>query len=323
VASNLKRSTTRPGLPRLFAEAPSLSVGAERKLGAGEYLWRQGDPGTHVALLLEGSLAVTDRTTGGQTVVLRTVEAPNIVGDIAAFDGRPRSASVEARSCCRLIVVAAEDFRSLLRSRPDILEELFWLQVDRVRSLTAQVTRTHQRAITDTLTRLYNYGFFRERLDLEVERARETGDPLSLVMFDIDHFKHYNDTNGHEEGNEVLRTIAEILRAEGRRGDILVRYGGEELVALFYGASESEALRFAESVRRIVQDHPFRGRENQPGGRVTISAGVATATGPDISSDTLIGAADQHLYAAKEAGRNRVLGTKAVPDATRRTPSLR
>jgi len=102
-----------------------------------------------------------------------------VVGDIASFDGRPRSATVRASTACRVLTIGAAS-SGAAQAAPDILEELFWLQVDRVRSLTDRVTRTHQRAITDPLTRLYNFGFFRERLTLEIERARATGDPLSL-----------------------------------------------------------------------------------------------------------------------------------------------
>src|SRR5262249_4485479 len=159
----------------------------------------------------------------------------------------------------------------MLQRRTDVLETLFWLQVDRVRSLTTQVTKTHQRAITDPLTQLYNFGFFRERLSLELHRARLTGDMVSLAMFDIDHFKHYNDLTGHQEGNGVLVKISSLMKERGRRGDILARYGGEEFVALLYGANREEAWRFAESVRVSIADEAFPGGANQPKGRITMS----------------------------------------------------
>src|SRR5258707_10669743 len=102
-------------------------------------------------------------------------------------------------------------------------------------------------------TRLYNFGFFRERLAIEVDRAAQTGDLVSLVIFDIDHFKKYNDNNGHEEGNVALTTVADIIKATGRRGDIVARYGGEEFVALLYGATRGEAESFGEIVRHTVE----------------------------------------------------------------------
>jgi len=281
--------------------------GREAVLEEGALLWREGDPGDSVVILLDGTLAVTDRTPAGEPVVLGTMEPGTIVGEIAAFDGRPRSATVRASSRCRIVRLEATRFRALVEARPDILAELFWLQVDRVRSLTTRVTRAHDRAITDQLTRLYNYGFFRDRLSLELERAEATGDSIALVMLDIDHFKVFNDAHGHEEGNRVLVELAEILRAASRRGDILVRYGGEEFAALLYGATAEEAGRFAESVRRSVEGYSFAGAESLPGGRLTVSAGVAATAGSAASDDDLIRAADRCLYRAKEGGRNRVV----------------
>ena len=190
---------------------------------------------------------------------------------------------------------------------------MYWLQVERVRSLTRQVTKVHQRAISDPLTHLYNFGFFRERLDIEVDRAAQTGDLVSLVIFDVDHFKHYNDTNGHQEGNVVLTLVSEVLRATARRGDIMARYGGEEFVALLYGATRQEAEAFAQTVRQTVEGTEFPGGGKQPGGRVTVSAGVATFPWDAQSDETLVKAADENLYKAKEDGRNRVVASEGRP----------
>jgi diguanylate cyclase (GGDEF)-like protein len=293
---------------------PELSrLGTETRLGAGNLLWKEGDPGDSVVYLLDGTLEVVHEAPEGEVVVLSTVASGALVGEIASTDGRARSATVRARTACRILKVLAPDFRNLLRRRPDMLEELYWLQVDRVRSLTSRVTKTHHRAITDPLTHLYNFGYFRERVDLEIERARHTGDLVSLVIFDLDHFKHFNDTNGHQEGNIVLVTTAELLKNTGRRGDIMARYGGEEFVSLLYGASREEASRFAEAVRAAIERHDFPGGGGQPGGRVTLSAGVATFPWDAADEEALIKAADRSLYRAKELGRNRVATSEDPP----------
>jgi diguanylate cyclase (GGDEF)-like protein len=319
----------RPSLPAgarvrersLLPYDPELSrLGAESRLGPGEVLWREGDPGESVALVLEGTLEVVHLPPEGEPVVLRTLDAGAVVGEIAGTDGRARSATVRALTPVRLLKIPAGDFRLLLRRRPDILEEMYWLQVERVRSLTRQVTRTHQRAITDPLTRLYNFGFFRERLADEVDRASETGDLVSLIIFDVDHFKTYNDRNGHEEGNVALTTVADIIKTTGRRGDVIARYGGEEFVALLYGATRQEAERFAETVRHGVEATVFPGGAQQPGGRVTISAGVATFHWDAATDEGLLRAADQNLYRAKEAGRNRVEPSEDPAGPRVRTP---
>jgi diguanylate cyclase (GGDEF)-like protein len=293
---------------KVFAELSR--VGTESALPPGAVLWKEGDPGDFVAYLVEGTLEVVNRTAEEQEVVLRYMESGSVVGELSS-DGGSRSATVRARSACRIVRVPSAAFRELLRRRPDILEELYRVQVARVRDLTREVTRTHRRAITDPLTKLYNVGFLRERLDAELERARETDDQLAVVMFDIDHFKNFNDKNGHEEGNVVLSTLAGLMKQVGRRGDILARYGGEEFVSLLYGASREEAARLAEAVRKAIESHLFRGGENQPGGRVTVSAGVAVCPEDAADAQTLIEAADRNLYRAKEGGRNRVVSERA------------
>jgi diguanylate cyclase (GGDEF)-like protein len=285
-------------------------VGTEATLPPGAVLWSEGDPGDSVAYLVEGTLEVINKAGEEQEVVLRRMEPGTIVGELSS-DGGNRSAGIRAASASRIVKVPVAAFRDVLRRRPDILEELYRVQVARVRDLTREVTRTHRRAITDTLTRLYNVGFFRERLDIELDRARETEDELSVVLFDIDHFKNFNDKNGHEEGNVVLSTLARLMKQVGRRGDILARYGGEEFIALLYGAGREEAARFAEAVRQAIEGHSFRGGEKQPGGRVTASAGVGVFPEDAADAQALVEAADRNLYRAKEGGRNRVVSERA------------
>ena len=286
-------------------------LGEDCELAAGTLLWKEGEQGTEVVLVKLGRLQVVHEGPEGDVVVLRELEAGAVLGEIACLDGHPRSASVRAASDARIARIPAAQFRELLHRRPEILEALLLQQVQIVRSLTGQVTRTHRSAITDPLTRLYNLGFFSERLGMELERARETGDPVAVVMFDIDHFKHYNDTHGHQQGNVALARVGEILRATGRRGDIVARYGGEEFVALLYGASRDEARRFAESVRRAVESAEFPGGERQPLGRVTLSGGVASFPADASSRDALVERADQHMYQAKQSGRNRIVAGPA------------
>jgi diguanylate cyclase (GGDEF)-like protein len=296
--------TAEPIVKELYAELSA--EGEVQDLAQGELLWKEGDPGDSVVLLLSGLLEIVNDAGEGEEVVLRTVEPVAVVGEIAA-DGQGRSAAVRVRTPCRVLKVSATRFKEILRRRPDVLEWLYWEQVARVRSLTRRFTRTHRRAITDPLTRLYNFGFFRQRLDDELARAEETDDLISLAIFDIDHFKHYNDSNGHQEGNVVLSGVARIMKETGRRGDILARYGGEEFVALLYGATNEEAARFAETVREAIAAEPFAGGEKQPEGRVTVSAGVATYPGDARHGEGLLQEADRRLYRAKEGGRNRVV----------------
>jgi len=166
--------------------------------------------------------------------------------------------------------------------------------------------RTRQLAITDSLTRLYNFGYFWDRLKEERARAERYGRLLSLVLVDIDHFKFYNDHNGHPAGNEVLRRISRILSEESREVDIVARYGGEELVILSPESNRRHAYLLAERIRQRIADTLFAYRQSQPGGRITVSSGVATYPIDADSEESLVHCADQALYAAKGAGRNRV-----------------
>ena len=311
---------TKPQGPSLFVQSLPGSfadlgpLGAERALEAGAVLWNEGDPGDNVVLLLEGRLEVSHQTPEGEQIVLRHLYPGAVAGEMAALDGQARSASVRAHVASRVLLIPAGRFREFLRQRTDVLEQLFWLQLERVRSLTWRVSRTHHKAITDPLTGLYNYGFLRERLALELERAPVTGDPMALAMFDIDHFKNYNDTHGHQEGNRVLQKVAELLRKTGRRGDVMARYGGEEFVALLYGATASDAWRFAEAFRGAVAATGFAGETSQPLGRVTVSGGVAVFPLDAHDDLALIKTADARLYRAKQSGRDRTVGAgEAAP----------
>ncbi|MEW6278298.1 MAG: sensor domain-containing diguanylate cyclase [Candidatus Eremiobacterota bacterium] len=178
-------------------------------------------------------------------------------------------------------------------------------------AISIENARTYQNAITDRLTRLYNYGYFKEQLERKVDEARATGTPLTLLMFDIDHFKNFNDKNGHELANVALVGVASICvensRQKGDRvPDLVARYGGEEFLILLEGVPKAKGAVIAERIRGLVADEHFEGGQNQPMGRVTISLGVAAFPEDAQSGDELINRADQALYRAKHAGRNNV-----------------
>ena len=166
--------------------------------------------------------------------------------------------------------------------------------------------RARQMAITDRLTGLYNFGYFLERLKEERMRGERYHRLLSLVIFDIDHFKIYNDANGHPAGNEVLKKIAQILKEEAREVDIVARYGGEEMVIILPETSRKRAAELADRIRAKIADTLFEGMKSQPGGKMTISAGVATFPVDATTEEDLIKKADSSLYRSKSLGRNKV-----------------
>lgn len=169
------------------------------------------------------------------------------------------------------------------------------------------VARMEYQAITDGLTGLFNYRCFLTMLDREFKRAVRYGRPLSLIFLDIDHFKRYNDSNGHSFGNEVLRQLADVLRQVCRDVDFAVRYGGEEFILLLPETNLVEACAVAERLRETVAKHPFGGCAGQPGGRLTVSLGVSGYPFDAHSDKELLEHADAALYMAKRTTRNCVM----------------
>jgi diguanylate cyclase (GGDEF)-like protein len=173
--------------------------------------------------------------------------------------------------------------------------------------LTEAYKRLEEVATTDGLTGLANKSHLLSRLDFEVLRAHRGGHQLSLMMMDVDHFKHYNDTHGHLPGDRLLAQLAELLRANLRSIDIIGRFGGEEFCVVLLDTGKRAAYRAAEKIRRAIERHRFEGDEQQPGGTLTISIGVAELEAdPQTGPDRLIERADQALYKSKAGGRNRV-----------------
>ena len=158
----------------------------------------------------------------------------------------------------------------------------------------------------DGLTGLYNHRHFQEILHAELTRAMRYKQYFSVAFLDLDRFKQYNDSNGHQKGDQLLRTLAKVLASCLRESDFLARYGGEEFTIILPSTSRGEALAVAEKIRGRVERYPFKGRETQPNGSVTISIGVATFPEDGKDNASLMEKADQALYEAKDSGRNRV-----------------
>lgn len=166
----------------------------------------------------------------------------------------------------------------------------------------AEVSRL---ATTDGLTGLANRRELEESSARAIQEAMRYGQPLSIVITDVDHFKKVNDTFGHQVGDEVLKSVAFALKAEGRGTDVVGRYGGEEFVLVLSGTRVDGAKELAERVRRRLEANPI---ETSAGPvAVTLSLGVATLREHGDTLHALVEAADQALYEAKRAGRNRVV----------------
>jgi diguanylate cyclase (GGDEF)-like protein len=180
----------------------------------------------------------------------------------------------------------------------------------RIKALQEELARANAELLrvsqTDGLTGVDNRRHIESRLTEAFEHAARLNEPLAVVMTDVDHFKSVNDTYGHQAGDAVLRQVAEVLRATAREIDRVGRYGGEEFLVLLPGASVEDARHYADRARAAVAAREFA----YDGGTLqrTLSAGVAAWPHPEVRhQEALVKLADDALYAAKTAGRNRVV----------------
>ncbi len=230
--------------------------------------------------------------------------------------------SVESTRDLPIIVVAEPDeekkaVRALELGASDIVfkpidsEELsarVKTQVRKKRYLDALRSRLDQSmelAVTDQLTGLHNRRYMRGQLEQFIRRINMGGNPLSILLCDIDHFKRINDIHGHAAGDDVLREFGRRLREHIRPADLACRYGGEEFVIIMPDTSQALAQAAGERLRQVIAETPFiAGRGEQL--RVTMSGGVATVLSPDDQMDFLLKRADEALYRAKSNGRNLI-----------------
>jgi diguanylate cyclase (GGDEF)-like protein len=176
-----------------------------------------------------------------------------------------------------------------------------------VESLRKHHDELERLSTIDTLTGLSNRRHLMDLLAHEIERAKRAGQPFSILMLDVDHFKKYNDTHGHQAGDEVLARVSTVLRNSIRPYDCAARYGGEEFLVMLSATSLDRAKESAERIRKQVRAEQFEG------GSVTISIGVAEYPSQGDTAKSVIGEADAALYEAKRAGRDRIIcaGTKS------------
>ena len=209
----------------------------------------------------------------------------------------------QVRKLVDLLVETTHDMRDTTKA----LEERLALSKAEIGTLQQSLEAIRAESLTDPLTGLGNRKYFDQSLKTAVATALETHEPLSLLMFDIDYFKSFNDSYGHLTGDQVLRLVGMSLKQSIKGQDITARYGGEEFAVVLPSTALRQALTVADHIRRAVMSKELKKKSTgEILGRVTISVGVSMLK-PGDDMDSLIERADACLYAAKRAGRNRVV----------------
>ena len=176
-------------------------------------------------------------------------------------------------------------------------------------------SRLREQAMRDVLTGLYNRRYLIDALERELHRARRSDEQLGVLVIDIDHFKRINDSFGHAAGDEVLRSVAQFMLTMVRAGDVLCRYGGEEFVLLQTEAAPEALLQRADALRCDIARHAIE-HHGTPIGTITLSIGIALFPEHGATAEAVLRAADDALYRAKAAGRNRIVMAASAAKAT-------
>ncbi|MDK2122937.1 GGDEF domain-containing protein [Parachitinimonas caeni] len=270
----------------------------------------------HIYVLLSGELEVLLRPTS-ETPVARLTPG-SCTGDISMIDDKPPTAYVVAASDCRVLPLNRAKMWALMAEDHRLAYNLLQVLAQRMRAnneLILQSLELQERyraqAETDALTGLHSRAWLEDIFPRQVDLSSRIGQPLTLLMIDVDHFKRVNDLHGHPIGDLALRHVAGLVRANLRSADLSARYGGEEFTALLVATDLEQAINTAERLRERIQETPL----HLPNGQLlplTVSIGAAQARANATLAE-LLAAADRALYQAKQAGRNRVRAAGRTP----------
>jgi diguanylate cyclase (GGDEF)-like protein len=283
---------------------------AIQELEPGQKLLEAGRPNRTMYLILTGRLAV--HIDGPDSQPLTQIEAGESVGELSVIDEQPASADVIAQTRVRTLAVDETAFWRLVAASHEFSTNMLMLLAQRMRESNAAIAenqrlrkRFEREALVDGLTGVHNRRWLDDILPRLISRHQRGGQPLSLLMLDVDHFKRFNDTHGHAAGDQALAKVAKLIATRMRPTDMCARYGGEEFVIILPYTPLTGGLVAAERTRAIIADTPIDPSEDGLLPPVTVSLGAAGLE-PRDDAKALITRADQALYRAKAGGRNRV-----------------
>ena len=249
----------------------------------------------------------TERVTATLDMLIRAISTAS--SEASAYGGALRALSVEATSGKPITEVlnTLMTETKMIEQQNQLLQQRLATSSTTIEQLRKNLEDVQRSALTDALTGIANRKHFDQALRDAAMQVMESGDDLALLLIDIDHFKKFNDTWGHQTGDEVLKLVAKILAAGLRECDTPARYGGEEVAGILPGSTASQALATAERIRKAFESKRLVERKSgKEIGNITVSIGAALFE-PGEALASLISRADAALYDAKKGGRNRVV----------------
>ena len=284
------------------------------KATKGQVVLDANSSGSRLFIVLRGTLGITKLNEDNNHIENSITQylPGECVGEISVLDEEIHSATISALSDSELLVIEAEILWRLIDELNGVARNLLQLLSFRIRAANAQI-RSRQKvgefyrqlSMVDGLTGLHNRAWLNAQLPGMVENAHATGNPLSIIMVDLDHFKRFNDEHGHLLGDDALQTAAKVLNAGLRPTDFAARYGGEEMMVILPGTALKAAIGVAQRLcTKLGKTRVFVGNI-KPMPHITGSFGVACLAAGQGSAE-LINTADIALYKAKDAGRNQV-----------------
>lgn len=290
----------------------------EVKVSSGSVLFRQGDAGNELYIVRRGSVATSISLPDGESREIAVFKSGDFFGEMSIFENAPRSATCTAREDSVLFMLHQNSIFKIIENHPETAQKIMY----RMLNITTQRLRNtgdflfdmvqwgdkaRKRAITDEMTGVYNRRFLDDSLHQYLEEARKSGEPLVLVMVDLDYFRQINEQYGHETGDGVIRDVVEVFKRHLHDKNIIARYGGDEFTFLLPGVGKERALSLCDAIRADVENLETLSRFDGSIKKVTTSQGLASFPESADDIDSLKKMADNALYRAKEEGRNRVV----------------
>jgi len=321
LAIDLLRRSQIPPYPQFYELLYTYATGVNPSLNTRiNEIFRKGDPTTDLAEALYNEFLkaqdVNERISSVSERMAHRIGDVHEAIDSAVASAQAYSAALQTATSSLASELSVDTVKTMAihllhetRRMQDTnrrLEQKLEASRDDIASLQRNLDEVRRESMLDSLTKIYNRKYFDEGLRHSIAEAASDQQPLSLLLVDIDHFKRFNDTYGHQTGDQVLRLVAMTLKSNIKGRDIVARYGGEEFAAILPSTDIDGAVILADNIRKAIQAKELLKRStNEKLGRITASFGVALYRQGE-SASAFIERTDRCLYAAKHAGRNRV-----------------